>query len=137
MSAPNTERGRISNLLRWKFRGQWKVGEDRDGNEYYLYQPFPETPIRRFCIFRFGQTSMDDIPFLWYQWIRYQRNYPPTISELDEYDEYLRTTQEKAAKINARDDQLRLENPQHYEDQKKRIQEVQEEMTNRAQTEVI
>ena len=80
---------------------------------------------------------MDDIPFLWYQWIRYQRNYPPTIAELDEYDQYLRETQEKAAKINARDDALRLENPQHYEDQKKKLQEVQEEMTNRAQTEVI
>lgn len=41
MSKPGTARGRFTNLFRWKMRGQWKVGEDHMGNEYYLYQPFP------------------------------------------------------------------------------------------------
>ena len=80
---------------------------------------------------------MDDLPFLWYQWIRYQRNYPPTQQELDEYDDYLKSTQEKAARIKERDDRLRVENPEFYEEQKKKFEEVQEELTNRAQKEVI
>merc|ERR1712129_151967 len=124
-------------LLRWKFRGQWKVGEDFQGNEYYLYQPFPETPIRRFCIFKHGQTEMDNLPFLWYQWIRYQRNYPPTTQELDEYDAYLLETQRKASVIKARDDQLRKENPKFYDEQKRKLEETHSELTNKAQREVI
>ena len=98
---------------------------------------YKETPIRRFCIFRYGQTSMDDLPFLWYQWIRYQRNYPPTAQELQEYDDYIEETQAKAEKIKQRDDALRAANPEYYEEQKKRLEETQEELTNKAQKEVI
>mmetsp|Transcript_6520 Transcript_6520/g.10320 ORF Transcript_6520/g.10320 Transcript_6520/m.10320 type:complete len:277 (+) Transcript_6520:19-849(+) len=136
-SRPNTVRGRVSNLMRWRFRGQWKCGEDRIGNEYYLYQPFPETPIRRFVIFRHGQTDMDNLPFLWYQWIRYQRNYPPTQTELDEYDQYLLDVAEKAAKIKERDDLERAQHPEFYAEQQKNFDQAQQDMTNKAQREVI
>merc|ERR1712130_291307 len=101
----------------------FKVGEDFMGNEYYLYQPFPETPIRRFCLFKQGQTGMDDLPFLWYQWIRYQRDHPPTSEELEEYDNYLSNVQQKAAAIKERDDALRLADPKFYDDQKKKLEE--------------
>eukprot|EP01083_Nonionella_stella_P186355 681929_1 len=137
LSKPHTKRGMLSNILRWRFRGQWKVGEDIMNNEYYLYQPFPETPIRRFCIYRHGQTEMDDLPFLWYQWIRYQRDHPPTKQELDEYDTYLVTIKEKAARIKERDDAERVANPQFYDEQKRKLEQVQSELTNKAQREVI
>eukprot|EP01083_Nonionella_stella_P278074 945502_1 len=137
LSKPGTKRSRVTNVLRWKFRGQWKVGEDYIGNEYYIYQPFPETPIRRFCIFKQGQIGMDDLPFLWYQWIRYQRNYPPTQKEMNEYENYLRETQEKAAKIKARDDAEIQSNPQFFDEQKRQLEAQHSELTNKAQREVI
>ena len=80
---------------------------------------------------------MDDIPFLWYQWVRYQRNYPPTAKELQEYDEYIKETEEKAEKIKVRDDALRAANPEYYEEQKRKLEETQQELTNKAQQEVI
>ena len=80
---------------------------------------------------------MDNIPFLWYQWIRYQRDYPPTHDEMREYDAYLTETQRKAAAIKQRDDAARLHNPDFYDEQKKQLEQVQKQLTDKAQREVI
>lgn len=32
--------------------------------------------------------DVEKIPFLWSQWVRYKRDYPPTQEELQEYEDY-------------------------------------------------
>ena len=136
-SRPHTRRAFVYNKFRWRYAGQWKVGEDSYGNEYFLYQPFEETPIRRFCLYKDGDTGTDTMPFLWYQWVRYQREYPPTDEELVEYDEYLEEMKQKALEVEAKDQALRSEEIQFINAQREAAEAQKKQNTLEAQQEII
>lgn len=59
-------------------------------NEYYLVQQRADEPIRRWVIYhRDIDKDPQKVPFLWAQWLRYVRDYPPTPRELNIYQQAL------------------------------------------------
>lgn len=77
------------------------------------------------------------MPFLWYQWIRYQRDFPPTLLELQEYDQYLIDIKQKARNIELLDQQLRKDEHLFIEEQQKRTKQDKQELTEKVQNDVI
>ena len=80
---------------------------------------------------------MDELPFLWYQWIRYQRNYPPSNEELNEYDAYLTEIQHLGAEVAERDRVERESQLDYIEAQKKREDTYKKKMEERLHQDVI
>ena len=133
-----TIRAHIVNHLHWRTRGLWHVGNDIYGNNYYLYQPIIETPIRRLCLFDgILMTNLDNLPFLWYQWLRYQRYHPPTEDELNEYDNYIKQIKIDAHNFYKNDDLERNKNKSYTDKHKKRMDDLRQETMDKTQKNVV
>ncbi|ETO06111.1 hypothetical protein RFI_31284 [Reticulomyxa filosa] len=89
------------------------------------------------ALYKDGQYGSDSVPFLWFQWLRYQRDFPPTEEELTEYDEYLRTIKKKGEEWAEKDRLERETNKDFYQSQRKAEDEVQKRINQRLHQEVI
>jgi len=101
---PNTRRGTLINRVRFKVTGMWKVGMDDYDNVYYFYKPYEGNAFRRYVWYAHKvDHDAQKLPFLWHQWLRSKREYPPTEQEMLIHEEWKSDMVRKVAKIKARE----------------------------------
>ena len=84
------------------------MGEDFDGNKYYLYDNGSERP-RRMVEYKDDTPDPAKLHMLWSSWLRYTRSYPPTPEEIIKYEQDKVAFAEKVRKLEEADAKLRMQ----------------------------
>lgn len=106
-AATATARSRlVASVANW-LKSRQQVGADLAGNTFFEQYVAADKPRKRLVVYR-DPADTHSLNVLWWQWLNYLRDAPPSESELSRLEAHRAALQRKVKKLEADDHKLRL-----------------------------